>query len=53
MAKKLCLNLNSNNYNIKYKIIRTYAKILYIAHDNFDELHYSFMGQRSFALAIA
>ena len=23
---------------------RTYAKTLYIAHDNFDNLHYSFMG---------
>ncbi|MCL2931420.1 MAG: glycoside hydrolase family 99-like domain-containing protein [Trichodesmium sp. MAG_R03] len=26
---------------LEHKIFRTYAKTLYIAHDNFDELHYS------------
>ena len=28
---------------------RTYAKTPYIAHNNFDELHYSHVRQRSFA----
>ena len=43
--KKLVAYLNwyKGRAVICKNMIRTYAKTLYIAHDNFDELHYSHM----------
>jgi len=47
------VDLEVKNIMKKLFVIRTYAKTLYIGHSNFDDLHHSFVRQRSFASAIA